>query len=348
MTIYQATNYWNYFPLNQTILATPLTFIQYVSPINGFGDMLNWDFKASFLTPIESGIGSRTIFAFDGIAGATYDIFSESFFDPLFLQLLDDQGRVIAVDDFSGAYGIDHIEFMAPYDGTYYIDSSWRTGFEDTDKYSSVTVYEDLDTISPSLTRSAPSVSIFNPIHSATGVPIDSNIILTFNETIQRGTGSIFLRDAENIIIESFDSAFSNNLSFSDETLSINPTNDLENNTQYFLTVSSGSIRDLAGNGNAEITFYSFITLSQTIDTIVDIRLNIDRVFNWGETQYSHLLPVHQDSLDIFGYYARIYSNGNAIGEQNNNIYFYDGGTGDIIHIGSIADFLPYALSAGF
>ena len=79
--------------------------------------------------------------------------------------------------------------------------------------------------------------------------------------------------------------------------------------------------------------------------------VNLDRIFNWGESIYPDLFSDHPESLDIFGYYARIYSNGNAIGEQNGDLYFYDGGlngTGDIILIGTIADFFPQAISAGF
>ncbi|SCZ86433.1 hypothetical protein NSMM_540036 [Nitrosomonas mobilis] len=29
---------------------------------------------------------------------------------------------------------------------------------------------------------------------------------------------------------------------------------------------------------------------------------------------------------DVFGYYARVYSNGDALGEKDNLIYYYDGG----------------------
>lgn len=77
-----------------------------------------------------------------------------------------------------------------------------------------------------------------------------------------------------------------------------------------------------------------------------------DRVFNWGESAYSNLFPEHRDSqADVFGYYARMYSNGDALGEKNNLIYYYDGGadgTGDIVMIGSVSDFLAQAVETGF
>jgi len=54
---------------------------------------------------------------------------------------------------------------------------------------------------------------------------------------------------------------------------------------------------------------------------------------------------VHS-SQEISGYHARIYENGNALGEQNNNIYFYDGHS--IALVGTVDDFLSGAIAAGF
>lgn len=344
MTTYRTIDYVSDLTVDQISAATKLTFTQFMPPLNGVGDMLDWDFEAFFATSVVTNDSARNIFAFEGTAGATYDIYSRSFFDPFVLQLFDDQGKVIATDDFSGANGIDHIEYRAPYDGTFYVDASWHQGFTDADKYASITVYEDLDTIPPLFTASSPAVATFSPTNSAIGVPVDSNIVLTFNEAIQRGTSSILLKTAANILVESFSSASSNNLSISGETLTINPTNNLSGSTQYFVTLSPGSVEDLAGNSNVEINSYSFTTIALLPSAI-------DRIFNWGENHYSNLFSGHQESLDILGYYARMYANGNAIGAQNDNIYYYDGGTdgtGNITLVGTIADFLPYAISAGF
>lgn len=71
-----------------------------------------------------------------------------------------------------------------------------------------------------------------------------------------------------------------------------------------------------------------------------------DRIFNWAENNYSDLILGHSESINIDGYYARLYENGNAVGEQNDNIYFYDGHS--IALVGSVNDFLPDAISAGF
>lgn len=348
MTTYPKIDYLDSLTSNQINSAILLTFAQYVPPINSLDDILEWDFAVFFSTSVDSE-SLRDMFVFEGTAGATYDIFSDSFFDPFALQLFDEQGNVIATNNSNDdAYGIDHLEFVASYDGRYYIDASWRQGFADIDKVATLSVYEDLDTIPATSPGSSPSVFIASPINAATDVPVDSNIVLTFDESIQRGSGLISIKTAENFLVESFDVASSNNLSISGKTLTINPTNNLSNNTQYLVTLDSGSIESLIGNTNAEIGSYSFTTIAKIPDIST---AHIDRIFNWGENKYSYLFSDHPESMDIFGYHARIYSNGNAVGEQNGNIYFYDGGadgTGDIVLVGGVADFLPLAISAGF
>ena len=71
-----------------------------------------------------------------------------------------------------------------------------------------------------------------------------------------------------------------------------------------------------------------------------------DRLFNWAEDFFSDLFPNHPESMEIIGYYARIYENGNALGEQNDNIYFDDGHS--VILVGTVNDYLADAIAAGF
>ncbi|MBX3641429.1 MAG: hypothetical protein KF888_13210 [Nitrosomonas sp.] len=71
-----------------------------------------------------------------------------------------------------------------------------------------------------------------------------------------------------------------------------------------------------------------------------------DRLYNWAESVHPNLFPNHPDSQDAFGYYARIYENGHALGEQDDHIYFYDGNS--IVLVGTVDDFLPDAVAAGF
>jgi serralysin len=63
------------------------------------------------------------------------------------LEVFDAQGNVVAIDDGQLAYGFDHVFFIAPYSGTFYINASWDQGLASSHKAVAVGIFEDLDTI---------------------------------------------------------------------------------------------------------------------------------------------------------------------------------------------------------
>ena len=111
-----------------------------------------------------------------------------------------------------------------------------------------------------------PTVANFSPAAGATGVDPASNIVVTFSEAIQRGTGSIVLKNAAGATVESFDAATNSHLSVSGTTLTIVPTSgDLSNGNSYSVTFASGTIKDLAGNAYAGTSSYNFTTKAATV-----------------------------------------------------------------------------------
>ena len=109
-----------------------------------------------------------------------------------------------------------------------------------------------------------PTVLMANPVHEARGVPVDANILITFSEEVQRGSGTILLKGANGEVIATYDVATSANLSISGATLTINPTQDLKIYSGYQVEVGPGAVNDLAGNAFAGTALNSFTT--QTID----------------------------------------------------------------------------------
>ena len=107
-----------------------------------------------------------------------------------------------------------------------------------------------------------PTVSTFSPADATTSVAIGSNIVVTFSEAIQFGTGNIEIHSgsATGTLLASYVAGNSSNLTISGSTLTINPTSDLVYSTQYFVTFASGAIKDSAGNSYAGITTYDFTT----------------------------------------------------------------------------------------
>ena len=114
-----------------------------------------------------------------------------------------------------------------------------------------------------------PTLLISAPADNTTNVSVGNNITLTFSEAIQKGTGSITIRSgsATGPLVETFDAATSNRLTFSGSMLTIDPTNNLANSTQYFVVLPSGSVRDLSGNNFAGTSTYDFTTAAQPLPT---------------------------------------------------------------------------------
>ena len=188
-----------------------------------------------------------TVYVFDliGVSGGLADPY---------LRLYGSDVVQLSSDDDSGDLLNSRITYTAVTTGTYYLGAeSARSG---TGAYtiSAATV------AAPDTT--APTVSAFSPTDGATAVLVGSNIVVTFSEVIQRGTGSIVLKDAANNVVATYNATSSTNLNFSGSMLTINPTTDLGFSTKYFVAFASGTIKDLAGNSYAGTTSYNFTTAS--------------------------------------------------------------------------------------
>lgn len=111
-----------------------------------------------------------------------------------------------------------------------------------------------------------PVVSHFSPADEATSVRVDSNIAVTFDELIQRGTGNIVVKTAAGTTVASYDAATSANLSITGNALTINPSSDLGIFTSYRIEIPTNAIRDMAGNSYVGVSDYNFST--QSLDSL--------------------------------------------------------------------------------
>ncbi len=114
-----------------------------------------------------------------------------------------------------------------------------------------------------------PTVATFSPADEATGVAPGSDIVVTFSEAIQRGTGDITLKTAAGQLVETYDAAASASLSISDSTLTIDPTLDLTPGLGYVVEIAAGSVHDLAGNDYAGTATYNFETVVNEVNGTV-------------------------------------------------------------------------------
>lgn len=191
--------------------------------------------------------GRQYTFSLDAAAGSTGTL------DPM-LSLYNAAGTLIAAnDDATGSTLNARLVYAPGATGTYWLEardvaSAGFGGF----------------TLAAAQTgdAAAPVVATFGPADGSTGVSAATNITLTFDESIQRGTGAIELRagSAGGTLFERFDVATSTRLAVTGNTLTIDPTNTLAQNTAYYVVVPAGSVRDLAGNAYAGTSSFDFRT----------------------------------------------------------------------------------------
>lgn len=103
------------------------------------------------------------------------------------------------------------------------------------------------------ITPPALIASPFVPADNSIGVALTTPLSITFNEAIQAGTGEIQLYDGTGTLVEAYDVLTSPLISFSGAVVTINPT-DLILNTNYYVNVQAGAIKDMFNNNYAGFT----------------------------------------------------------------------------------------------
>ena len=121
-----------------------------------------------------------------------------------------------------------------------------------------------------------PSVSAYNPLDDATEIAVNSDLVLTFNENIQKGTGNITIKKiSDNSIVQTI-AVTSDDVSITDATLTINP-NDLVIGTKYYIEIAATVIEDMQGNAYAGISgteTWNFTTVEPSVTNVTSTNAN--------------------------------------------------------------------------
>ena len=133
---------------------------------------------------------------------------------------------------------------------------------------------------------------VFSPAIGATNVGLSSNIIITFNVPVAKGTGNITLRE-NSANGTAFSTIAVGNAAISGGAVTIDPPSPIGTATTTFVVVDAGAFSAAVGVGsttsiNALINTYSFTTLSFTLSSInpanaatnVAISTNVTLTFN--------------------------------------------------------------------
>jgi Ca2+-binding RTX toxin-like protein len=103
------------------------------------------------------------------------------------------------------------------------------------------------------VSTTTPAIVSFSPGDGSYGAPLSGDIVITFNEVITNGPGSVVLTDLTGRVIS--DSTF-----FAGKTVDIRPDSPLTPAMGYVVTISPTAVHDQAGNYFAGNTEYHFFT----------------------------------------------------------------------------------------
>ncbi|WP_048186394.1 Ig-like domain-containing protein [Methanobacterium lacus] len=121
-----------------------------------------------------------------------------------------------------------------------------------------------------------PTISAVDPANNAVGISTSKTVKLTFSEAVKKGNMWIEFKNSKGQAVQ-----FTSNLT--GKTLYIKPKSQLAHQTSYTVTLHSGSIKDLAGNG---IALYStkFTTVKAT------------KTYSDGQIKFNYPATWHLDS----------------------------------------------------
>ncbi|WP_407898631.1 DUF4347 domain-containing protein, partial [Scytonema sp. NUACC26] len=117
----------------------------------------------------------------------------------------------------------------------------------------------------------APTLSSTTPTSNATNVAVAANLVINFSENIVLGTGNITIHKANGTTVETIATTETTKLTIEGSKLTINPTPDLAGETEYYVQIQPGVIKDLAGNsynGINDATTWKFTTADITAPTL--------------------------------------------------------------------------------
>ena len=109
---------------------------------------------------------------------------------------------------------------------------------------SVVATAQPIDTRAPTLLSSSPA-------SASSDFAVGSNLVFNFSEAVQKGSGSVLLRDSGGTLVASYAVGSSGNVSIAGSTLTLNPSLDLAGNGSFSVELGAGAVVDAVGNTSA-------------------------------------------------------------------------------------------------
>ena len=170
---------------------------------------------------------------------------------------------------------------------------------------------------SANVTGTVPTASAFNPANGATGVDVAANLEITFSEDVVVGTGNITIKkNSDDSEVATF-AATSSAVSIAGNTVTINPLNNLDLNTQFYVEISAGAFKNASGADFAGITgktTWAFTTVGSAVTSLSGVFQQALKVFPNPATQS---VSVRLEKLNVSLAKAELYNNnGKLVAEK--------------------------------
>lgn len=143
----------------------------------------------------------------------------------------------------------------------------------------------------------APTISSLSPLDNATGVGLNSNLVMTFSENVTVQTGNITIKkSSDDSTVETIDVTSGRVTGGGGTTITINPDTTFTENTNYYILVEATAFDDTAGNGYAGVittTTWNFTTTDLTAPVISDVTsipANTQASITWNTNEASSSL----------------------------------------------------------
>ena len=160
-------------------------------------------------------------------------------------ELINSSGNIIASSNLSSNLFANLNTSVSA--GTYFLS------IKSNGQYGRVGQYTISGTVAPADTT-PPTASSFSPADNATAVAVGANLVINFSEAIKKGTGNLVIKKlSDNSVVETI-AVTALNVTVSGSQLTINPTANLGQGTDYYVEIANGAIKDIAGNNYAGIT----------------------------------------------------------------------------------------------
>jgi VCBS repeat-containing protein len=148
--------------------------------------------------------------------------------------------------------------------------------------------------------NTAPTLSSSVPSDNATVVAVGSNIVLTFDEAVQAGTGNIVISNGTDI--RTIDITDSSQVTITDNIVTINPTDDLYTASHYHVQLASGVINDIAGNAYAGIS--DTTTLDFATGVSYDYAWTKNLLSGWSNDGSGIVFDSSSHNIVVVGFYT--------------------------------------------